>query len=344
MRALRKDGPNDGLALVEIDQPRPGPGELLVRVGYAGICGTDLSIVQWAPYIRPFVALPRTLGHEFVGTVEAVGPDTSIPVGTRLTADTDGGCGHCRWCRRGARHACERQSRIGTQRDGALAEFVVVPERSVYSLPAAVDDRVACLVEPFAAAVHAVEQLPMLVGRSAAVIGPGPVGLLAGVALEEAGCGPVLVVGLPEDTDRLRISERLGFDAVQTAEAVDRARTVTPLEGVDVVVDAVGSASSLMLAANMARFGGAISVVGLGPVGEVDVSRLVSKELTVTGSWRRLPTTWDRTLNIAARRPDLADLVDGLYGIDDHEAAFAALGRRAHLKTAIRVSERRRHQ
>ncbi len=338
MRALRKLAPEDGVTLADVPAPVPGPGELLVRVRMAGICGTDLSIVRWAEYVRPFVELPRTLGHELVGVVEEAGPDTTTPVGTRVTADSDGGCGSCRWCRRGLRNACERQSRIGTQRDGALADLVAVPERSIYPIPEAVSDRAACLLEPFGAAMHAVERLTLPPGGSAAVIGPGPVGLLAAVALEEAGCAPVLVAGLAEDAARLDVARGLGFEAVTTDRASERAAEVAPLGGVDVVVDAVGSAATLMLAADLARFGGQIAVVGLGGAGAVDVSRLVAKELTVAGSWRRLPSTWDRTLAVMSRRPDLEALVDGVYGFDAYEAAFAAVADRTHLKTALLIN------
>ena len=338
MRALRKVDPDGGLVLTELPQPVPGPGELLVRVRVSGLCGTDLSIVRWADYVRPFVVLPRTLGHELVGVVEAVGPETSIPVGTRVTADSDGGCGVCRWCQRGLRNACERQSRIGTQRDGALADLVIVPERSIHPIPDAVSDRAACLLEPFGAAMRAVERLTLAPGGSAAVIGPGPVGLLAAVALEESGYEPVLMVGLDKDTARLDVARGLGFEAVVTARAAERAALLGPLDGVDVVVDAVGSADSLVLAIEMARFGGQIAVVGLGQGGTVDPSRVVAKELTVVGSWRRLPTTWDRTLAILSRRADLEALVDGLYALDRHEEALAAVAAGAHIKTALLIN------
>jgi L-iditol 2-dehydrogenase len=284
------------------------------------------------------MALPRVLGHEFVGVVVAAGADATTAVGTRVTADTDGGCGRCRWCLRGLAHACADQRRIGTQRDGGFAEYVAVPERSIRVVPAALDYRLACMLEPFACAVRAVGHLPNLVGTTGAVIGPGPIGLLAATALHDAGCNPVLVVGLPEDEHRLRAAEKLGFRTATVDEAPQRASEVEPLGGFDAVVDAVGSAGSLMLAARLTRFGGHVSIVGVGPAGTVDVRALLEKELTVHGSWRRLLKDWDTATAIALRRPDLVDLVDGLYGLEDARSALDALVERRHVKAIVQVN------
>jgi len=338
-RGLAKTRPGQGLELVEVEIPEPGPGELLVRVRACGICGTDLGYYQWKPEVQGLIELPRVLGHEFIGRVEAIGPETSIAVGARVTADSDGGCGTCRFCRRGYPHACEQQSRLGHQRDGGLADYVLVPERSAHVLPPGMDERIACLLEPFAAAVHAVELLPNCAGTAGAVIGPGPIGLLAATALADAGCGPVLVAGLAEDDHRLEAARRLGFEGVTVEEAVASAQALGELGGADVVVDAVGSAASLTLAARLARFGGHIAIVGLGAAGHFAPLDLVSRELHVHGSWRRTPATWDRTITIAERNPQLASLVDGAYPLERFEEAFAALVARAHIKTVIEVGE-----
>ena len=337
VRGLAKTRPGIGLELVEVEIPEPGPGELLVRVRACGICGTDLGYYQWKPEVQGLIELPRVLGHEFIGQVEAAGPETAIAVGSRVTADSDGGCGTCRFCRRGYPHACEQQSRLGHQRHGGLADYVLVPERSAHVLPPGLDERVACLLEPFAAAVHAVELLPNSAGSTGAVIGPGPIGLLAATALADAGCRPVLVVGLPEDRHRRAAAERLGFEAVIVEEAEPRARLLGALGGADVVVDSVGSADTLALALRMARFGAHISIVGLGAAGAFAPLDLVNRELHVHGSWRRTPATWDRTLAIAERNPQLAALVDGSYPLEHFEDAFAALIARDHIKTVIEI-------
>jgi threonine dehydrogenase-like Zn-dependent dehydrogenase len=336
VRALTKTRPGPGVELTERPEPVPGPGEVLVRVRLAGICGTDLSTYDWQPYVRDLVTLPRVLGHEFVGVVEEAGPGTAVAPGTRVTADTDGGCGRCAHCRRALPNACERQQRLGSQRDGGLAELVTVPERSLHAVPDAVPDRVGCLLEPFAAAVHAVELLPTGPGGTAAVVGPGSVGLLAAVALRDAGAGAVLVAGLPEDAARLAVAERLGFEPVQVADAAAAARR-GPLSGLDAVVDAVGSAATLGLGVRMLRFGGHLSVVGLGAAGELDVRALVAREAHVHGSWRRVPASWDRTLALAARHPELAELVSDPLPLSAYEEAFAALRDRRGVKTTLAI-------
>jgi threonine dehydrogenase-like Zn-dependent dehydrogenase len=337
MRGVAKVRPAPGVELVAVPRSQPGPGEVLVQVAACGICGTDLSYLQWREYVRDLITLPRILGHEFVGRVVAAGPGASTPVGARITADSDGGCGACHWCRRGLPNACLHQVRLGCHRDGGLAEYVVVPERSAYVVPDSVDDKVACLLEPFAAAVHAVEQLPNLAGSTAAVIGPGPVGILAGVALQDAGALPVLLMGLDEDAHRLAVARELGLDAGAQPAVAEQAAGL-PGGGVDVVVDAVGSAATLATALELVCFGGHISIVGIGAPGDIAPARIVAKEAHLHGSWRRVPRSWDRVMAIAARRPDLALLVDGVYALEDAEQAFEALEQRKHVKTVLAVA------
>ncbi|MFZ0664824.1 MAG: alcohol dehydrogenase catalytic domain-containing protein [Acidimicrobiales bacterium] len=338
MRGLAKERPERGLSIVTRDRPSAGRNELLVRVNVCGICGTDLAHYQWQSYARGHVALGRVLGHEFVGVVVEAGPDTKISVGARITADSDLGCGVCWFCRRGMWNNCDSQSRIGSHRDGGLAEYVVVPERSAIVIPEQMPDKFATLLEPFGAASHAVHVFPNLVGKAAAVIGPGPVGLLAGVMLRDAGCSPVLVSGLAEDSHRLEVAAKLGLDPGD-AETLSRIAAELPGAGVDVVVDAVGNVGSLQQGVGLARFGGEISIVGVGGSGEFSPFSLVEKGLTVRGIWRRVPESWDRLLAVAQRHPEMSLIVDGEYRLDDFELAFKALEERRHVKTVIRLGD-----
>lgn len=333
MKALAKVAPGPGLSLVNAPIPQIVPGEVLVDVTLVGICGTDLSFLQWKPHVRDFIRLPRILGHEFVGRVVGAVGDTDL-IGARVTADTDGGCGNCGECRRGWWNACLNQERIGTQRDGALAEKVAVPVRSLHRVPSDIDDRTACLLEPMGAALHAVAQFPNIVGRPALVIGPGSIGVLGGLALRASGASPVHIVGLPGDEIRLEYAESLGMSPV-----------VVPKNSVhgelgrfepELVLDAVGTSESINLATDRCRFGGDVVVVGLGGGTEIDLSRVVSRQLRVTGSWRRQPSIWPRAIELARNNPGLAAAVQ-VFDWDDHSTAFAALTTRKHIKVAIRA-------
>lgn len=332
MNALVKASPESGIELLEVARPQAATGEALVSVLLVGICGTDLSLIEWKPHVRDLIRLPRVLGHEFVGRVESAKGRPDL-VGAIVTADTDGGCGDCSECRRGFWNACLHQERIGTQRDGALAPLVAVPVRSLVPVPVDMDERISCLLEPMAAAVHAVSLLPNFVGKSALVIGPGPVGVLAGIALLEGGASPTVIVGVPGDESRLDQAEGLGLRAV-TADA-SGGTPVLPRGEFDVVLDAVGTDRSMDLAVKLCRTGGDVSIVGLGGGSRMDIGRVVAKQLHLHGSWRRLPSTWPRTIEIARRRPEIASLVQ-VFEWSDYVGAFEALKTRAFMKVAIR--------
>ena len=155
MRALVKSRPEPGLWLEDVAEPTIGPNDLLVRVHYASICGTDLHIWEWDAWARKTVPVPLVIGHEFEGTVEAIGSEVSgFEQGARVAVEGHVTCGHCRNCRAGRRHLCRNAVGIGVQRPGAFAEWIAVPAVNAYVMPPGMPDEIGSCLDPLGNAVH----------------------------------------------------------------------------------------------------------------------------------------------------------------------------------------------
>lgn len=195
MRALVKYAPGPGnVELRDVPRPRPGPGQVLIEVAFAGVCGTDRSALD-----GHFAGLiPRTLGHEASGIIVELGPDLrrcDLAVGDRVTFETDAYlCGTCRYCRTEQYQRCPQRKGIGTTADGALADALAMPELAVHKLPDEVSLLAAALTEPLAISVHAViERSPSLAGEVVIVTGPGAIGALTSAVATQVGATTVLV-------------------------------------------------------------------------------------------------------------------------------------------------------
>jgi 2-desacetyl-2-hydroxyethyl bacteriochlorophyllide A dehydrogenase len=277
MRAIVLDQPGS-FRVAELPDPTPGPGQIVVKVDCCGICGTDLHIMDGEFPPTPY---PITPGHEFAGTVAAVGRDVSIdlPVGARVAVDPSLYCGYCRRCRSGRDNLCENWAAIGDTVAGAFAEYVAVPAVNAHRLPDGVDGQLGAMVEPLACAVHGLRRLGPVFGDTVLLTGAGTMGLLLLQLLVHAGAGPVTVVD--------RVSERLAV-----ARKLGAARVASGLDDLDgerfeIAVDATGVPAVIDGATGLLDRGGRLLVFGVSPA-EASISlspfRVYNDELTVTGS------------------------------------------------------------
>ena len=155
MRALVKKEPKPGLEMMGIDEPRPGPGEVRIRVTRTSICGTDLHIYNWDDWAAANVPTPLTIGHEFVGRIDELGDGVeAFEIGQRVSGEGHIVCGTCRNCRAGREHLCINTQGIGVNRPGAFADYLVIPEHNVYPIPDTISDDHASILDPFGNAVH----------------------------------------------------------------------------------------------------------------------------------------------------------------------------------------------
>jgi L-iditol 2-dehydrogenase len=331
MRALVKETPGPGgIALREVPEPAPGPGQVLIAVHAAGICGSDLHIRHG----RPPVALrcPVVLGHELAGAVRAVGEGVEgLRPGDRVAAETTfTRCGRCPACARGAYTLCPERRTIGTWHDGAFASLVVVPAWAVHRLRPETDPVLAALAEPLAVACHGlVERTRVEPGERVLVTGPGPIGLAALAVARHAGAA-VAVSGTAGDDVRLACARRLG--AAVAGEPGDAALAAWLREGVDLAVECSGAPAALALAASHVRAGGRVVQLGLyGREVTLDLDRWVFREITLIPSLSQTHGSWQAAIDLLEEGGlDLRPLVGGLYRLDRWAEAFEALeGRRA---------------
>ena len=333
MWAVRKRAAESGLVLDEVPIPTPGEDEVLVRVEAASVCGTDLHIFRWDDWARQRIRPPLTLGHEFAGAVVETGRAVRhASPGDYVSAESHVTCGDCFHCRTGRAHMCERTQILGVDRDGAFAEYVVVPESVLWQNDRAkLPPEIATLQEPFGNAVFAVGHAD-LAGKTVAILGCGPVGLFSVGIARASGAGRVLV----SDTKpfRLDLALRMGADAaLDVREAADvSAWFVDRNEGehVDVVLEMSGASAAIADAFRIARNGGRVILFGIParPV-EIDVAEaLIFKNLDVSAvSGRQVWDTWYRTRWLLEHGVvDLRPLITAELGLEEFGRAFELLG------------------
>lgn len=273
MRTARYHGIRD-LRVEDVAQPDVGADGVLVRVAYAGICGSDLHVYTKGMF---GIVPPMTMGHEFSGVVETVGPSVrGLRPGDHVVGDPRLGCERCEWCRRGEYHLCAELAFVGEAMPGSYAEYIVLAERRLVPVPASLDLQLAALVEPMAVAIHAVDAVARPGQQSAGIIGAGPIGLLTLIAVSATSGWHLRVA--ERVASRRALARALGADDVveEAASAGER--------WADVVFEAAGRPSTLAAGVRWLRPGGRMALIGIyeDPV-TFDPTDVVVKEGALVG-------------------------------------------------------------
>ena len=277
------------LVYEEVPEPEIGTDEVLIQVKACGICGSDVHGMDGSTGRR---VPPLIMGHEAAGIVARVGGEVKdLGEGRRVTFDSTIYCGACEYCRNGQINLCHNRRVVGVScdeysRNGAFAEYVAVPRRIVYPIPDSLSFEQAATVEPLSVAVHAVNRAGVARNHTAVVIGAGMIGLLAIQVLKASGCGPIFAVDI--DSGRLELACRLGAKECISPELVDVPAAVmehTGNRGADIVLEAVGLASTVKTAVACLRKGGSLVLVGnLSPEVDLPLQKVVAGELSLYGS------------------------------------------------------------
>jgi threonine 3-dehydrogenase len=325
MRALVKTSSAAGLELREMPLPKPGINDVLIKVRKAGICGTDLHIEAWDSWAAATIEPPLVVGHEFVGEITEVGANVSdFHPGDLVSGEGHVVCGRCRHCLAGRRHLCARSIGLGVGRDGAFAEYVVLPMTNVWHHWPGIDEDVAAIFDPFGNAVHTALAFPLL-GEDVLVSGAGPIGLMAIAVARHAGARYVVVA--EPNAYRRDLARDMGASVVVDPAAIDLAEVQSELgmvEGFDVVLEMSGNPVAIRSAlANMAH-GGALAQLGI-PTEEIslDFNEIVFKMLTVTGIYgREMYETWYKMSVMLQSGLDIKPAITHRFAFANHEAAF----------------------
>jgi L-iditol 2-dehydrogenase len=344
MQAILFYGPGDA-RLVETPIPTPGPGELLVKVGAALTCGTDLKSYRRG-HPRIFKSLPSPFGHEFAGVVAEVGAGVErFAIGQRVVAANSAPCGECEYCREGRESLCERLEFL----NGAYAEYIIVPERIVrrntYLIPDHLSFAEAALVEPLGCVLHGLDALDLQLSATAVVLGCGPIGLLFVNTLTLRGLS---VIASDRHESRLAAARHFGAGATVNAadmrDSLDKliavVRALTSEErGAPVVIEAVGRAETWTAATRMARRGGQILLFGgaeAGTIFPIDGTALHYDELTIKGVFHHTPRHIHLALDLLASSAiNARDYLTANRPLAETIAALEDDGARREIKTVI---------
>jgi threonine 3-dehydrogenase len=326
MRALVKTPGGPGLELTDVPTPRPGPGQVLIRVLRTGICGTDLHIESWDEWASRSVRPPLVPGHEFVGEVVGTGSGVKdVAAGDTVSGEGHLVCGKCRNCMAGRRHLCIRTIGLGVGTDGAFAEYVVLPESNVWVHRHPVDLDVAAIFDPFGNAVHTALSFPVL-NEDVLITGAGPIGMMAAAVARHAGARNVIVTDV--SPQRLELALKLGATVALDAasdELTDVQAELKMSEGFDVGMEMSGHPEALQnMIANMSP-GGRIAVLGL-PTGEVsvDMATVVTRMLTLRGIYgREMYETWYAMSVLLQGGLDISPVITHRFGYQQYAEAFA---------------------
>lgn len=329
MRALVKPDAAPGLRLLDdVEVPEPGPGEVRITVRQAAICGTDLHIEAWDDWAAVNVTPGVTVGHEFVGVVDAVAPDVrGIEVGDRVAGEGHVVCGTCRNCRAGDGHLCRNVVSIGIQRDGGFADHVVLPATNAYVVADHVTDDVAAILDPLGNAVHTALSFD-LVGEDVLITGAGPIGQMAAAIARHAGARHIVITD-PSPTRRA-VASQMGATAAIAPGSASLRSVMAELgmqEGFDVALEMSGAAPALADIVEYVNNGAKIALLGLfaeAPV--VDVNQAILKGLTVKGIYgREMFDTWYKAVAMLGSGLDVTPVISHRFPLEDHVDAFAAL-------------------
>lgn len=328
MLALVKHHPGEGAQIQYVEIPEDlAPDEVLIEVKATSICGTDVHIYTWDDWAKSRVKPPYVFGHEFGGVVVKTGSAVRhVKVGDHVSAETHIVCGHCNACRRGDAHVCLHTQIIGVDSAGCFTKYIKLPATNVWINSQQLSFETASIMEPMGNAVHTVLS-GEIAGKSVAIVGCGPIGLMA-VAVSKAS-GASRVIALDVNDYRLELAEAMGATDIIRSHRVDPVREILGItrgDGVEVVLEMSGHPVAMQQAFAMVTPGGRISILSLPthPISIDITNHIVFKGITVKGiTGRRMYETWQQVANfLESGQIDLTPLITHRLSLEEYEYGF----------------------
>lgn len=326
MWGIQKPSAAPGIKMVTVPVPTVGPKDVRIRVTAFAICGTDLHIVEWDRWAESRIKPPLVFGHEFTGVVESVGAEVSlVQPGDRVTGETHVYCGLCYACRRGLAHLCQNVKILGVDRQGAFADYVVIPEGNVWKLHPDIPEEIAAIHDPLGNAVHTALAGP-IAGLRFAVFGCGPIGCFSVGVLKASGASSVIAID--KNPLRLELAERMGADLLLNVEKDDIVKTIlreTDGRGVDGLLEMSGHPQAFRDGFEALANGGRAALLGIpsAPL-EIDVAReVIFRGVTVQGiNGRIIFDTWYRMQELLlSGKLDVRPVITHVLGWSEFENA-----------------------
>jgi threonine 3-dehydrogenase len=242
MKALVKSEAKPGIWMKDIDVPKVGPNDVLIKIGKTAICGTDMHIYNWDAWAQKTIPVPMAVGHEYFGRIVDMGSEVrGFAVGDRVSGEGHITCGFCRNCRAGRRHLCRNTQGVGVNRPGAFADYLVIPAENAFPIPDDIPDEIASILDPFGNAAHTALSFD-LVGEDVLITGAGPIGIMAAAICRHVGARHIVITDVNDY--RLKLAMRLGASRAVNVGTQDLRAVMKELgmvEGFDVGLDGVPS-------------------------------------------------------------------------------------------------------
>ena len=324
MRALVKAKAEPGIWMERVPIPEIGPNDVLIKVRKSAICGTDVHIYNWDQWAQKTVPVPMVTGHEFVGTVADFGAAvTEYKVGQRVSAEGHIVCGHCRNCRAGRQHLCPNTVGIGVNRDGAFAEYIVMPASNLWPIPDQIPSELAAFFDPYGNAAHCALEFDVI-GEDVLITGAGPIGIIAAGICKHIGARNVVVTDVNDY--RLKLAADMGATRVVNVRDTPLRDVMSDLhmEGFDVGLEMSGNPHAFNDMLDCMYHGGKIALLGILPKGAgVDWDRIIFKGLTLHGIYgRRMYETWYKMTQLVLSGFPLGKVLTHQLPIDEFQTGF----------------------
>jgi threonine 3-dehydrogenase len=328
MKALVKSKSERGLWLEEIPTPGFGINDVLIRVQYTGICGTDVHIYQWDEWAQKTIPVPMAIGHEFVGEIVQVGSNVNdFHPGDIVSGEGHVTCGRCRNCLAGRRHLCAQTHGVGVNRPGAFAEFVSLPMSNIWRHNPGIDKEVAAIFDPFGNAVHTALSFPVT-GEDVLITGAGPIGIMAIPVVRHAGARHVVITDM--NPFRLDLARRMGATLAVNPNETPLAEVQKQLhmaEGFDVGLEMSGNPVALRdMIANMSH-GGKIAILGIpAKESQMDWRQVIFNMITIKGIYgREMYETWYKMSVMLESGVDISPIITHRFDHSEFEKGFEAM-------------------
>jgi len=324
MKALVKSKPERGLWMEEVEIPKVGVNDILIKVTKSAICGTDLHIYRWDEWSQKTIKIGQTIGHEYVGTVADMGAGvTGFKIGERVTGEGHIACGQCRNCRRGRQHICENTIGIGVTRNGSFAEYVVVPATNVMRMHPSIPDEMLAIMDPFGNATHTALSWS-LIGEDVLVTGAGLIGSMCVAIAKFAGAR--YVVATETNEYRIELAKKMGATRVVNPLKEKLSDVVNELGmiGFDIGLECSGSPVAFNDMLDNMYNSGKISLLGiLPPKTGINWDKVIFKGLTLKGIYgREMYETWYQMEQMLHSGLDLSPMITHRFPINEFEKGF----------------------
>lgn len=343
MKAIMKVREDAGaMEVKKLRTPKPGPGEVLVKMKAAGICYSDVMILTNKYKGRVPVPIPIIMGHEGAGVIAEVGEGVEhVKPGDKVGLNPLWGCGQCQNCLNGYPNMCMNWRHLGITCDGTFAEYRVLPAFVAYKLPDSISLIDGAFLEPISLTVRTLEHVKPMVGDTVAIIGPGSIGMFHLQAFKSAGASIVIVIGLDQDAKRFEIAKRLGADYIVNGSKEDvekRVKEITNGVGVDIVVETANHPSTIPLAVNLAAARGRVVLFGLYPEATMSPLTFLRSGLTMAGDVAVVPRQFLRAIRWVEYKKVLAEpMITKRFKLDQAKEAFEAFHQGEMVKVAFEM-------